>query len=398
MSTPRFAFPYIQASQAQKEVTHNEALLMVDALVSLSLEDRHLSAPPVSPQNGQVWFINGAGSGAWNGQSSKLAHYDSGQWYFYVVPDGLRAWIKDEAGYFVYSGGSWSAFVGSGQFITVASVSASYAVQASDRGKLLAVNANTAAVEVRLPNAATIGNGFPFTVKKTDSSGNAVTLRAAQNLLTQSQQLDNAAWTKTRVTVTANYAAAPDGTTTADRVLETTDNGVHEIKQAYSKPAGVTILTAAVRLKADGRTEAYLMLDDGTATNRAQIRANLSTGAVPFTDNTGTYTLLSNSVISLGSGWYLLRITVSVPTGAGSVTHTVRLYNAGTSYVGDTVLGVQAWGMQLQEGSLLGEYLETIASGITQSIDGLNAQNLTTQNQAVQIVSDGANWLITAKA
>jgi hypothetical protein len=101
MSTPRFALPYIQANQAQKEVTHNEALLMVDALVSLSLEDRHLSAPPVSLQNGQVWFINGAGSGVWNGQSNKLAHYDSGQWYFYVVPDGLRAWIKDEAGYFV---------------------------------------------------------------------------------------------------------------------------------------------------------------------------------------------------------------------------------------------------------------------------------------------------------
>jgi hypothetical protein len=398
MSTPRFALPYIQASQAQKEVTHNEALLMVDALVSLSLEDRHLSAPPISPQNGQVWFINGAGSGSWSGQSNKLAHYDSGQWYFYVVPDGLRAWIKDEAGYFVYSGGSWSAFVGSGQFITVASVSANYAVQASDRGKLIAVNANTAAVEVRLPSAATIGNGFPVTVKKTDSSANAVTLRAAQNLLTQSQQLDNVAWTKTRVTVTANYAAAPDGTTTADRVLETVDNGVHEIKQAYSKSAGVTILTAAVRLKADGRSEAYLMLDDGTATNRAQIRANLSTGAVPFTDNTGTYTLLSNSVTSLGSGWYLLRITVSVPTGAGSVTQTVRLYNAGTSYVGDTALGVQAWGMQLQEGSLLGEYMETTTAALTQTIDGANAQSLTTQHQAVQVVSDGANWLIAAKA
>jgi hypothetical protein len=398
MSTPRFAFPYIQTSQAQKEVTHNEALLMVDALVSLSLEDRHLSTPPVSPQNGQVWFINGAGSGAWNGQSNKLAHYDSGQWYFYVLPDGLRAWIKDEAVYFVYSGGSWSAFVGSGQFITVSAVSANYGVQASDRGKLLTVNATTAAVEVRLPNAATIGNGFPVTLKKIDSSGNAVTLRAAQNLLTQSQQLDTAAWTKTRVTVTANYAAAPDGTTTADRVLETTDNGVHEIKQVYSKPAGVTILTAAVRLKADGRTEAYLMLDDGTATNRAQIRANLSTGAVPFTDNTGTYTLLSNSVTSLGSGWYLLRITVSVPTGAGSITQTVRLYNAGTSYVGDIALGVQAWGMQLQEGNLLGEYIETVASGTTQAIDGANAQSLTTQNQAVQIVSDGANWLIAAKA
>lgn len=64
MSTPRFAFPYIQAAQAQKEVPHNEVLLMVDALVSLSLEDRHLSAPPVSLQNRQVWFINGAGSGA----------------------------------------------------------------------------------------------------------------------------------------------------------------------------------------------------------------------------------------------------------------------------------------------------------------------------------------------
>jgi hypothetical protein len=153
-----------------------------------------------------------------------------------------------------------------------------------------------------------------------------------------------------------------------------------------------------VRLKADGRSEAYLMLDDGTATNRAQIRANLSTGAVPFTDNTGTYTLLSNSVTSLGSGWYQLRITVSVPTSAGSVTQTVRLYNAGTSYVGDTALGVQAWGMQLQEGSLLGEYMETTTAALTQIIDAANAQSLTSQHQAVQVVSDGANWLIAAKA
>ncbi|MFN9323654.1 MAG: hypothetical protein ACK59C_07775 [Holosporales bacterium] len=80
------------------------------------------------------------------------------------------------------------------------------------------------------------------------------------------------------------------------------------------------------------------------------------------------------------------------------MTQTVRLYNAGTSYVGDTALGVQAWGMQLQEGSLLGDYMETTTAALTQTIDGANAQSLTTQNQAVQIVSDGANWLIAAKA
>jgi hypothetical protein len=54
--------------------------------------------------------------------------------------------------------------------------------------------------------------------------------------------------------------------------------------------------------------------------------------------------------------------------------------------------------MQLQEGSLLGEYMETTTAALTQTIDGVNAQSLTTQHQAVQVVSDDTNWLIAAKA
>jgi hypothetical protein len=56
--TIHLALPYIAASQAQKHVTHNEALRMLDALVMLSVKDRDLSAPPGSPEEGDRYLVN----------------------------------------------------------------------------------------------------------------------------------------------------------------------------------------------------------------------------------------------------------------------------------------------------------------------------------------------------
>ena len=50
--TPRLALPAIEAAQAQKHVTHNEALALLDCLVQLTVESRTLAAPPLSPSDG----------------------------------------------------------------------------------------------------------------------------------------------------------------------------------------------------------------------------------------------------------------------------------------------------------------------------------------------------------
>ena len=63
-TTPNLALPYILASQAQKHVTHNEAIRALDALVQISVKDRDLAAPPGAPAEGDRYIVAAAATGA----------------------------------------------------------------------------------------------------------------------------------------------------------------------------------------------------------------------------------------------------------------------------------------------------------------------------------------------
>jgi hypothetical protein len=71
MPTPRFQFPYLVQSQAQKEVTHNDALNQLDAFVDLFILDRDLMAPPASPADGDTYLIATSATGAWAGMTAR---------------------------------------------------------------------------------------------------------------------------------------------------------------------------------------------------------------------------------------------------------------------------------------------------------------------------------------
>ena len=66
--TPNLALPYIVAAQAQKHVTHNEAIRALDAVVQIGALDRDLAAPPGSPANGDRYIVAPSASGAWLGK------------------------------------------------------------------------------------------------------------------------------------------------------------------------------------------------------------------------------------------------------------------------------------------------------------------------------------------
>jgi hypothetical protein len=98
--TPRLGLPLLMASQAQKHVTHNEALLRIDQIAQLALVALEASDPPADPAEGQVWALGPAPTGAWAGQGGRLAVRFDGGWRF-VVPvagwqathgNGLRVW------------------------------------------------------------------------------------------------------------------------------------------------------------------------------------------------------------------------------------------------------------------------------------------------------------------
>lgn len=107
-SSPNLALPFIQPAQAQKHVTHNEAIERLDMIVQLVLQGRDVTAPPASPDEGQIWAIGAGASDAWTGADGQLAAFAGGGWFFVTPVEGWRAWVPSERVMSVYTGGVWS--------------------------------------------------------------------------------------------------------------------------------------------------------------------------------------------------------------------------------------------------------------------------------------------------
>lgn len=106
-TTPNLSLPYLESGQAQKHVTHNEALRLLDALVMLSVRDRDLSAPPPAPEEGARYLVQAPGSGAFAGKGNAIAHYADGGWLFHTPRAGWLCFVADEAILLVFDGEAW---------------------------------------------------------------------------------------------------------------------------------------------------------------------------------------------------------------------------------------------------------------------------------------------------
>lgn len=104
--TLRLQLPLLAAAQAQKHVTHNEALLRLDALSNLYLKTRGLSAPPAASE-GECYLVADAASGDWIGQDGKIALWRDGTWHFLDAFPGLAAFVEDEGKALTFTGGAW---------------------------------------------------------------------------------------------------------------------------------------------------------------------------------------------------------------------------------------------------------------------------------------------------
>jgi hypothetical protein len=107
-NSTQLALPFIEAAQAQKHVTHNEALRRLDALVMLSVQDRDLTAPPGSPTDGDRYLVASAASGDWAGRDGTIAAWQDGAWAFHTPRAGWLAWIADEEALLLFDGAAWT--------------------------------------------------------------------------------------------------------------------------------------------------------------------------------------------------------------------------------------------------------------------------------------------------
>ncbi|WP_158285701.1 DUF2793 domain-containing protein [Pseudohoeflea suaedae] len=111
-ATPNLALPFIMPQQAQKHVTHNEALNALDALVQPAAASRTLAAPPDDPAPGARYIVAAPAAGAWSGREDRLAHFVDGAWAFHEPGPGWLAYVDDEQALLRYRPGEgWTAAV-----------------------------------------------------------------------------------------------------------------------------------------------------------------------------------------------------------------------------------------------------------------------------------------------
>jgi hypothetical protein len=118
-TTANLDLPVIAAAQAQKHVTHNAALRLIDTLVQLSVLDR-IGTPPASPppQDGDRYIVT-TGTGAWAGWDHSIAAWLDGVWVRLVPKAGWKAYVADEALEYCFTGSAWGPVPGTGSWTPV---------------------------------------------------------------------------------------------------------------------------------------------------------------------------------------------------------------------------------------------------------------------------------------
>lgn len=99
--------PYLLPSQAQKHVTHNEALRLLDILVHLRVSGFDAISPPTVPAEGEVYALGASPAGAWAGQAHNLAAFTEGAWAFITPLPGWRAWDLSTNELRIWAGTGW---------------------------------------------------------------------------------------------------------------------------------------------------------------------------------------------------------------------------------------------------------------------------------------------------
>ncbi len=187
------------------------------------------------------------------------------------------------------------------------------------------------------------------------------------NLLTYSEQFDNAPWSRGNTTVEPNSCIAPDGQSTADKLVVNGVSSNHSVYRAIASTSGT--YTASIYLKKAGYSRVRLYLND-SVTGDTYIVVDLDTETITNSAVNGSWSANSSSLTKCANGW--LRLSVTGTQGAGtSVAFILAIQNnAGSgTYQGDGYSGIYVWGAQLEAGALPTSYIKTEASQVTRAAD-----------------------------
>ena len=185
------------------------------------------------------------------------------------------------------------------------------------------------------------------------TSASRPVLSARYNLLTQTEDFLTG-WAQNGLVTTGmtNVTTAPNGTQTADQLVESDTTGTHIDYRSVSGSKADTISVAA---RANTRSVLTIGCNDNTSGNWSAAAFNLSAGTAATAQSAGTFSGIS-SITPLGSGWY--RCTLSV-TSSGNAVGQIKFGVSDTttptfgswadySYDGDGTSGIYIWGADLR--------------------------------------------------
>ncbi|MEL6681197.1 MAG: DUF2793 domain-containing protein [Pseudomonadota bacterium] len=211
--TPNLSLPFIMPAQAQKHVTHNEAIELLDMIVQLTLQATDVMTPPGSANEGEAWAVGTGATGDWAGQDGMIATWRGGGWLFVAPRDGWLAWVRSVEDLLVFTGGTWIAQAGELQNLTSVGINAS-----ADATNRLSVNADatllkhdSAGHQVKVNKAAAGDTGS--LLYQTAFSGRAEMGLAGDDDFSVKVSADGITW------FTALTATGADGHVQIDQVL-----------------------------------------------------------------------------------------------------------------------------------------------------------------------------------
>lgn len=209
------------------------------------------------------------------------------------------------------------------------------------------------------------------------------------NLLLNSEQLTNAPWTKSSMTVTANAITAPDGNVTAEKFVPQSLSTEHYARQNINITTGSTF-TASIYVKAAGLTTFRIRcLDSAIPANGFGGTVDTSTGAA-LGFGAGIGTVAQVSATNVGNDWYRLIVSGNAGPTCAAIIYDIFILQDGpysaTTFAGNDVDGGYFWGAQLVQGSTAGDYQQTLAAAAAVQYTDPNG-NLT----ADKLVEDTAN-------
>ena len=215
-----------------------------------------------------------------------------------------------------------------------------YAIKPTDGSGDLTVTRATTATRVNASGLiSSVANNVPR-LDYTNSTCPSILVEPQRtNLVLRSEEFDNASWTKSGVTITANAFNSPSGTLTSDLVTPTISDA--SLRQSFL-PTGVLQYNFSIWL-------------------RSSTGSNFSTTLRVWRDS--PFQNISNVVINVTTEWQRFNFSF---TTLNATTHTIAIGASSTLSTGENFY---AWGAQLEAGSNATSYIPTIASTVTRNAD-----------------------------